>query len=66
MADWRQLYAATIQEKDAKELDVLMEKTSRAMEARLEDLSRTKANVAANALLSLKVAQRKWEKQPQN
>jgi hypothetical protein len=74
MDDWRQMYAATMQETDAKQLDVLIEKTSRSMEARLDELSRTQDNdeeqkeifVAANALLSLKVARRKWEKQPPN
>jgi hypothetical protein len=68
--DWRRLYAATMREMDAKQLHVLIQKTSRAMEARLDELSRTEGTdeeqkeiaVAANALLSLKVARRKWEK----
>jgi hypothetical protein len=69
MADWHQLYAATMREMDAKQLHVLIERTSRAIEARLDELSRTEGNeqeqkeifIAANALLSLKVARRKWE-----
>ena len=69
--DWKRLYAATMREMDAKQLHVLIEKTSRAMEARLDELWRTEGSdeehkeifVAANALLSLKVARRKWEKQ---
>lgn len=69
LADWHQLYAATMREMDAKQLHVLIERTSRAIEARLDELSRTEGNeqeqkeifIAANALLSLKVARRKWE-----
>ena len=60
--DWKRLYAATMQEMDAKQLHVLIEKTSRAMEARLDELWRTEGSdeehkeilVAANAL-SLKL-----------
>lgn len=74
MSDWRTLYAATMQETDAKQLDVLIEKTSRSMDARLDELYGTQDNdeeqkeifVAANALLALKVARRKWEKQLPN
>jgi len=71
---WRTLYAAVMQETDAKQLDALIEKTSRSLEARLDELWRTKGRederkeiyVAANALLSLKVARRKWAKQQSN
>jgi hypothetical protein len=66
MCDWRQLYAATMAETDAKELDLLIEKTSRALDHRLDELLRKNENeeerkeiiLAANALLSLKIARR--------
>jgi hypothetical protein len=65
--DWRQLYAATMRETDAKQLDLLIEKTLGAIESRLNGLPRVKGNeeewterreivLAANALLSLKPA----------
>jgi hypothetical protein len=74
MSDWRTLYAAVMQETDAKQLEILIEKTSRSLETRLDELWRTHDSeqerkdiyVAANALLSLKVARRKWEKQRLN
>ena len=52
-------------------LDILIEKTSRSLETRLDELWRTQDSaqerkdiyVAANALLSLKVARRSWQKQ---
>ena len=74
MSDWRTLYAAVMRETDAKQLDVLIEKTSRSLETRLDELWRTESSeeerkeiyVAANALLSLKVARRKWKEQLPN
>jgi hypothetical protein len=74
MSDWRTLYTATMEETDAKQLEVLIENTSRLLEARLDELWRTQGSeverkkiyVAANALLSLKVARRTWEKKRPN
>jgi hypothetical protein len=71
MADWRQLYAATMVETDAKDLDLLIEQTSRGIESRLDELMRSKTNnderkeivIAANALLMLKASPQLWNKQ---
>jgi hypothetical protein len=68
MTDWRCLYSETMVEMDAKQLDRLIEKTSKALEVRLDELLQTSGNeperkeivAAANALLSLKAARRLW------
>ena len=75
MPDWRQLYAATMVEADAKHLDILIEKTARALEIRLDELLKPDGNedepkeivLAANAPLSLKIARRGlWERRLPN
>jgi hypothetical protein len=66
MDHWRQLYAATMLETDAKQLDLLIEKTSRSLEVRLDKVLRVRGNeeerkeivAAANSLLALKAARR--------
>ncbi len=68
MADWRQLYAATIVETNPDHLDLLLEETLRAIEARLDELLKLKGydderreiHEASKSLLILKADRRVW------
>jgi hypothetical protein len=70
MADWRQLYAATIVETDAGHLDLLLEETLRAIESRLDELlnvkgcddERREIHEASKSLLILKADRRLWNR----
>ena len=66
--DWRQLYTATIVETNAEHLDLLIEETLRAIEARLDELlkfkgfddERREIYEASKSLLILKAERRLW------
>ena len=70
MADWRQLYTATILETHAQHLDLLLDETLRAIESRLDELLRLKGydderreiHEASRSLLILKADRRLWNR----
>jgi len=70
MADWRQLYTATILETNAQHLDLLLDETLRAIESRLDELLRLKGydderreiHEASRSLLILKADRRLWNR----
>ena len=70
MADWRQLYTATILETNADHLDLLLDEALRAIEARLDELLRLKGydderremHEASRSLLILKADRKLWNR----
>jgi hypothetical protein len=68
MPEWRQLYAATIVETNADHLNLLIEETLRAIDARLDELlqlkgyddERREIHEASKSLIILKAERRLW------